>query len=256
MEQMSIIELGELRVLTTQQLAECYRTEAQVITNNYNRNKERYTEGKHFISLEGEDKRNFLNQNQIDLGSLKNAKTVYLWTERGAFLHAKSLNTDMAWEVYERLVETYFTVKDSQPHLPKTPMELLQLHYEAIRQVDEKVDGVLVEVDCMRVELDNLKMDLPILPIEAEKITEAVRKKGVKILGGKDSNAYKDAHLRSRLYTSIYADLKRNFGVRSYKSLKRNQCERAVAVIESYIPTMELEDTINDTNAQQSLNLE
>ncbi|MDR1208858.1 MAG: hypothetical protein LBK41_00865 [Clostridiales bacterium] len=36
---------------------------------------------------------------------------LYLWTERGALLHAKSLNTDKAWEVYDRLVETYFRVR-------------------------------------------------------------------------------------------------------------------------------------------------
>lgn len=30
---------------------------------------------------------------------------------KGAFLHAKSLNTDKAWEVYDRLVETYFHVR-------------------------------------------------------------------------------------------------------------------------------------------------
>ena len=94
-------------ILTTQQIADEYGTAPQIITNNFNRNKERYTPGKHFHRLEGEEKRDFLNQHQIDLGS-RNAKYLYLWTERGAFLHAKSLGTDKAWEVYEHLVETYF----------------------------------------------------------------------------------------------------------------------------------------------------
>ena len=102
------IEQEGQRVLLTSQLAESYETEVQVITNNFNRNKARYQEGKHYYALEGEAKHNFLNQTQIELGSVKNAKTLYLWTERGALLHAKSLNTDRAWEVYDRLVETYF----------------------------------------------------------------------------------------------------------------------------------------------------
>lgn len=108
------------------------------------------------------------------------------------------------------------------------------------------------EVDSIKADLESLKMDLPILPIEADIITEAVRKKGVELMGGKDSNAYKDGHLRSRVYTAIYSDLKRNFGVRSYKSLKRHQCDRAVIVISNFMPTMELEDTIKNTNAQQT----
>lgn len=96
MNDLQVINYKNERVLLTGQLAESYGTTNQIITNNFNRNKERYEEGKHFISLEGEEKKVFINQNQIDLGSLKNAKTIYLWTERGAFLHAKSLNTDKA----------------------------------------------------------------------------------------------------------------------------------------------------------------
>jgi len=43
---------------------------------------------------------------------LKKAKILYLWTEKGAFLHAKSLNTDVAWEVYDQLVDSYFKKQD------------------------------------------------------------------------------------------------------------------------------------------------
>ena len=55
----------------------------------------------------------------------------YLWTERGALLHAKSINTDKAWDVYEQLLDTYFRAQEmfaaendspvSQTNLPKVP---------------------------------------------------------------------------------------------------------------------------------------
>jgi hypothetical protein len=71
-------------------------------------------EGKHYYCLEGEAKREFLNRGQFDDG-LKNATKLYLWTEKGALLHAKSLGTDKAWEVYDMLVETYFKVQEKKP---------------------------------------------------------------------------------------------------------------------------------------------
>ncbi|KQC86029.1 ORF6N domain-containing protein [Butyribacter intestini] len=108
--ELKIAEYHNIRVLTTQQLAGCYGTTTDTITKNFNRNKDRYIERKHYIALEGDNKNDFLNQGQFDRG-LKNAKTLYLWTEKGAFLHAKSLNTDEAWDVYDRLVESYFRVK-------------------------------------------------------------------------------------------------------------------------------------------------
>ena len=107
---LKIIEHDNQRILTTQQLADGYGTTAQYITNNFNRNKNRYVLSKHYYCLEGEVLRDFRTINQIDL-SLKLNK-LYLWTERGALLHAKSLNTDKAWEVYDILVDTYFRAQE------------------------------------------------------------------------------------------------------------------------------------------------
>lgn len=84
------------------------------------------------------------------------------------------------------------------------------------------------EVDEIKADLESLKMDLPILPVEADRITEAVRKKGVSIMGGKQSSAYSNRGLRQKVYNNLYANLKYNFGVRSYKSIKRSQCDKAV----------------------------
>ncbi len=94
MEELQIVEYNNIRVLTTQQVAEAYETEQQIVTNNFNRNKERYIEGKHFICLKGDELREFRAKNQNDV--LPNANKLYLWTQKGCLLHAKSLNTDFA----------------------------------------------------------------------------------------------------------------------------------------------------------------
>lgn len=106
------------------------------------------------------------------------------------------------------------------------------------------------EVDNIKADLEALKMDLPILPIEADKITEAVKKKGVEILGGKESRAYKNNSLRQKVYNSIYANLKYNFSVRSYKAIKRSQCDRAVEVVNNFIPPYAIEQAIINENSQ------
>jgi phage anti-repressor protein len=111
--------------------------------------------------------------------------------------------------------------------VPMSPLEQLQLQAQAILQVNEKVDA-------LDEKLERFKLDLPILPIEADRITEAVHKRGVDILGGKGSHAYQDKSIRQRVYSGIYADLKTNFRVRSYKSIKRNQCDAALNIIARY----------------------
>lgn len=121
MDNLQITEYENIRVLTTQQIAEAYGSDTRVISNNFNRNKERYIEGKHYICLEDDEKREFVDHHQIDDGS-KKASKLYLWTEKGAFLHAKSLNTDTAWEVYDRLVDNYFNKKK-----PMSPVEMMRI---------------------------------------------------------------------------------------------------------------------------------
>ena len=130
--------------------------------------------------------------------------------------------------------------------VPMSPLEQLQLQAQAILQVNEKVDA-------LDKELERFKLDLPILPIEADRITEAVRKRGVDILGGKASNAYQDRSMRQRVYSNIYADLKSNFRVRSYKSIRRNQCESALNVIARYDAPLYLQDEIFMMNNQRSI---
>lgn len=236
MNELQITEFKNIRVLTTQQIAEAYGTDAQVITNNFNRNKDRYLEEKHFICLKGNELKEFRAKNQNDV--LPNANKLYLWTEKGAFLHAKSLNTDEAWAVYENLVDTYFNRKK-----PLTALEQLQLTQQAVLEVKEQVD--IVSKD-----LQDFKNDMPLLAVECEKITRAVKNKGVEVLGGRRSEAYRNNSLRSKVYRDIHSEVRRQFGVNTYKALKRNVCDKVIAWIEDYQLPLVLKEEVNDFNSQ------
>lgn len=138
MNELKIIEHQNQRVLLTQQLAESYGTTTDVVTKNFNRNKERYLEGKHYYLLKGNDLKEFKANGQIDL--LPNLNKLYLWTERGAFLHAKSLNTDKAWEVYDSLVEHYFNSKEAKPNALPTSYKEALLQLVAQVEANEKLE--------------------------------------------------------------------------------------------------------------------
>lgn len=112
MNELQEIEKNNERVLLTSQLAESYGTTADVIQKNFSRNKERYIKGKHFYCLEGNELKEFKAIGQIDVSP--NINKLYLWTQKGALLHAKSLNTDKAWEVYDYLIDNYFKKSNNQ----------------------------------------------------------------------------------------------------------------------------------------------
>ena len=136
MNQLQIIEHQKQRVLLTQQLAESYGTDNKSISYNFNHNKERYQEGKHYFLLQGNDLKAFREIHDLP----NNLNKVYLWTERGAFLHAKSLNTDKAWEVYDSLVEHYFNSKEAKPSLLPTNYKEALLQLVAQVEANEKLE--------------------------------------------------------------------------------------------------------------------
>ena len=62
MNQQQIIELNNERLLTTEQLAEFYGASETQIKQNFNNNKDKFIEGKHYYRLEGQELRDIKSQ--------------------------------------------------------------------------------------------------------------------------------------------------------------------------------------------------
>ncbi|MEQ4652350.1 ORF6N domain-containing protein [Providencia rettgeri] len=104
------------KVITTESLAIGYGAEIKNIQNNFIRNDSRFIEGKHYFIVQGDELKELK-----DLPSLrglvdKRTPKLTLWTERGASRHAKMLETDQAWDVFEALEDFYFTKKQEPQH--------------------------------------------------------------------------------------------------------------------------------------------
>ncbi|HEA0254736.1 TPA: ORF6N domain-containing protein [Salmonella enterica] len=114
-ETLSPISHNQTPVITTELLARLYGTDAHSITKNHRSNVDRFIAGKHFYKLEGSELKAFKNKvTNSDLVANR-AKHLILWTERGAARHAKMLETDQAWEVFEKLEDCYFSQKEKSP---------------------------------------------------------------------------------------------------------------------------------------------
>jgi hypothetical protein len=153
MNQLQVIEHQNQRVLTTAQLAEAYGTDEKRISENYTRNQERYTEGKHYFYLEGDGVREFLQSANCGIQNISKIRTLYLWTEKGAWLHAKSLNTDRAWEAYEALVDDYYRIKQQ---LPATLEDLIILQAKSVKELKNRVALIEEKATAAHHRIDNI----------------------------------------------------------------------------------------------------
>lgn len=233
MNNLTVTEYKNIRVLTTQQIAEAYGTDTKIISKNFSRNKGRYIEGKHFICLEGEEKRGFINRRQIDDGS-KNAKTLYLWTEKGAFLHAKSLNTDKAWEVYDRLVDEYF---EKGSRKPMTIAEQIQLLAQGNQDHEERIEKL---ENTMTIDYGQQKY-----------ISDLVSKVVIEVLGGKKSNAYDE--IGKKVFAECNRDVKTYFDVNARNNIPKLRYQEAVEYIKEWTPCTNTKMMIRDCNVQMTM---
>lgn len=111
-------------VITTELLALLYGTEPVRIRQGHQRNIDRFICNKHYFKVEGKelaDLRVSLSYSQRLQPSLRGlqispkTRSLILWTERGAARHAKMLETDQAWEVFEKLEDNYFNQVSQHP---------------------------------------------------------------------------------------------------------------------------------------------
>ncbi len=111
MSENQVIEYSGIRVVTTKQIAAAYKTDSKQISQGFNRNKGKFAEGKHYFVIRGQELKSFLQSALNGMQISSKTRTLYLWTDRGALLMAKIIDTDTAWEAYERLVDFYFEKK-------------------------------------------------------------------------------------------------------------------------------------------------
>lgn len=139
---------------------------------------------------------------------------------------------------------------------PLTLQQQIQTIAKGTDELYQRMDKVSNEVRTVKADMENIKQDLPLFPSEADEIRNAINKRVIMLLGGKEFNSYKDKSLRKKVFTDCYQNLKHNFGdVTTYKAIKRGQKVQALQIIAEYKPPLFLTKQIELVNAQQVLNI-
>lgn len=171
---------------------------------------------------------------------------------------AKKLSMMQKTEKGEAARDYFIGVENKTKDMIKTlkesandPLKLLQLHYEAIKQVDHKADMALDKTDKLEQKFNDFEQNLPLMPSDADDLSNVVKKRVVEILGGKDSNAYHDKSISQTAFIDAYRNLKRNFDVKKYKYIKRSQMSMAIRIAKEYKPPLFLEQRIRNCNSKE-----
>ena len=233
-QQISTKEFKGQRVVTLKDIDLVHERPEGTARRNYNTNKKHLIEGEDYFVRNSSEA-----QNEFGITA---PNGLVLMTEQGYLMLVKSFTDDLAWKVQRQLVNTYFKASDFMKNL-STEMKAILMHDEKIVKIENRID--------------KLEFDIPLYASEADEISNHVKRKGVVILGGKKSEAYKDRNIRSKVYRDIYDQVKREFGIysddgkpKSYKALKRKYIYEAHERIDMYEAPTYLKEMIDNANAQ------
>lgn len=216
MQQLQVVEHSNMRVLTTTQLAEAFATNAKVIMRNFQRNQDRYVSGVHYISLSGEALKQFKAERQND-ASLKFVSVLYLWSEQGALMLAKSLTSERAWKAYQMLVNTYYETR-AQGDLTKGSDDMtLAITHEQFYQIESRLD--LLE--------QQLRETVTLHSGEQRRLRNAVGEQVHRLTS--DSKG-----ARPVLFRSLYTAIRERYEVESYRDIKQHELQDALYFISKW----------------------
>lgn len=130
--------------------------------------------------------------------------------------------------------------------MPKTTGGQIQLLAQGYTELEQKVNDIKDDVS-------ELKENVPLYSCDIDEIQQHVERRVVNILGGKQSEAYRDNSIRHKTFSDIWTQLKREYGcVSTYKSIKRKYIDDVHEFIDCYVVPKYLDELIQDANAQQS----
>lgn len=128
---------------------------------------------------------------------------------------------------------------------PMSPMELLQLQYEVLKEHDKRFEEVDEKIEVLS---NSMTIDYG----QQEVIHRIAKERIVIVLGGKDTPAYRE--LSKKVFSNLWKRYKQVFHVASYKDTAKKDFEEAINYIKKWEPSKELGYMITGANSQIQFN--
>lgn len=137
--------------------------------------------------------------------------------------------------------------------------EIIQVNQNELTQEDILIQVLQTQKELkqnqetLAIDVDYLKNEQPVNPSVCLALEKLRKKKVVALLGGKDSQAYRDRHFAQSVFSQAAKDFKDYFRIPRYDLLKRKDEEQAFDYWNSWEPSANTKLEIKARNGQMSL---
>lgn len=206
----SVKEYNGQRVVTFKDIDDVHNRPDGTANKRFLDNKKRFVEGEDFFKISNSE----IRKSRIIPISDNDYMDKILVTEQGYLMLVKSFTDDLAWEVQRKLVNDYFRAKKL------SPVEMMRIQ---LGMIDELGDRVTALENTSTIDHGQQRV-----------LENTVNKTVISVLGGKESNAYKE--MGRKVFAECNRDLKNYFKVNSRDDVPKLHYEDAIKYAEDWKP--------------------
>jgi hypothetical protein len=129
------------KAMTVKDIAQIHETSVKRINELINRNRKRFKNGVDIVDLKTSNFVVVLNDLGFSQNEINRSNNIYLLSERGYSKLLKILEDDTAWDIYDELVDNYFSMRQSIKK-PLTAVEQIKLLPKAVVELDDRVTNL------------------------------------------------------------------------------------------------------------------
>lgn len=142
------------KVVTDKMVAQIHGITESDVRKAINRNINRFKESIDFIDFKSTRHEMTSKELLSSLGysyvAIRNANNIYLLSERGYAKLIKIMDTDLAWEIHDKLIDEYFHLREATKN---NQLKLSKKHELAIKIYDGGSDAIIAHKELVKIEV-------------------------------------------------------------------------------------------------------
>ena len=214
------------RVLTAHMISKIHNIDVKRINELTTNNLDEFEEGIDILNLlkDGSNDLKSLNE-KFNLNMSYSTKYFYIYSEQGYLALVSLMKTEKSKEIRKEFRRKYFAMKSVIKQIQLTVEEMVIMQAQSVMALKD-------EVKIVKEDVEELKQISSTTTIESYKQGVIQREVAKRVYDRLDKNPNVETR---KMFANLHRDLKRKFGVPSYKDIRKVDYEDALVFIHSWI---------------------
>ncbi|CUM89802.1 ORF6N domain-containing protein [Turicibacter sanguinis] len=235
------------KVVLAKTIAEIHGMEVKHVNEDINNYRNRFKDGIDVIDLKsvvGIDDHENLKKLGFSQNSINRSKNIYLLSERGYAKLIKIMDSDLAWEIHDQLMDEYFSMREEQVN----PYANLSPELQSIIMLDQKQQILEQQVQTVQQKVNEIEENAKLDPAEYSLVSKRVSSRVYEVQKERQMNLNKKQI--GELFRALNKDILEITGVKTRTQLRQKHLDMVLDFINDWYPSRAAMFNINQMSLE------